>query len=48
MSRGSARKRKIKAWTTKANHGRKPAKGKTKGWPKYKEIMDQHKNKYAN
>lgn len=38
MSRGSAKKRKIKAWTSNANHGQKPAKGQGKGWPRYQEI----------
>lgn len=45
MARGDARKRKIKAWTTKANHGQKPAKGRTKGWPSHKEVMKMKKER---
>lgn len=45
MARGSSKKRKIKAWTTKANHGQKPAKGKKKGWPRYNEILQIRKDK---
>jgi hypothetical protein len=45
MARGSSYKRKLKARTTKANHGQKPAKGKVGGWPRYKEILEIRKTK---
>ena len=45
MARGSARARKIKAWTTKANHGQKPAKGRPTRMLTYRQILALRKSK---
>jgi len=39
MARGDSRKRKIRAHTAKANHGRKPNKGRRRTFLRFKEIF---------
>ena len=43
MARGDSRKRKIRAHTSKANHGRKPNKGRRKTFLRFKEIFKSDK-----
>jgi hypothetical protein len=43
MVRGSPYTRKLKAWTSKANHGQKPAKHKPRHMKTYKQILAARK-----